>query len=175
MQLALLDPTHTSWWLQVTPAGELTVHSTLALTLREPVIQPNPIRYIEVRVSDDVVWYVTVDSMGLVQTSTTQPGISGIPGPLQLYDTSGEPWGLRVTQAGEVQLVSGYLTSYEEGTYCRLCSAHRLAFDPDPRIHLGSGKVCPCGGEKLVGWLARFRDEQGLPGENFVAPWDITP
>ncbi len=40
---------------------------------------------------------------------------------------------------------------------------NRIAFDPDPRIHFGSGRLSPVDGSPLTGYFARFRDQDGNP------------
>lgn len=45
----------------------------------------------------------------------------------------------------------------------RLCPIHRLAFDDDPTHYHGAGRNCPAGGERLVGYLARYRESDGTP------------
>ena len=41
------------------------------------------------------------------------------------------------------------------------CHIHKLPHDPDPRIYFGAGRTCPEGGERLVGTLARWREQGG--------------
>ena len=57
--------------------------------------------------------------------------------------------------------------------FVRWCPIHRVAFDDDPTIYRGAGRRCPVGGELLMGYLARWRDPDGIPiadapGEDFL-------
>lgn len=65
---------------------------------------------------------------------------------------------MAVDGEGIEELVEG-----EDPGYLRFCPIHRLPHSPDSRIYRGAGRLCPRGGEPLVGYLARFRDDQGLP------------
>ncbi len=54
----------------------------------------------------------------------------------------------------------------------RFCPIHRVAFDPDPTIYRDAGRCCPVAGERLVGFLARWREADGSPLMELPLPWD---
>ena len=56
--------------------------------------------------------------------------------------------------------------------YVRFCPIHRLAFDPDSTVYRDAGRCCPQGGEVLRGYLARFRDLDGMPEMTLPNFWD---
>lgn len=58
--------------------------------------------------------------------------------------------------------------------FIRWCPLHRVAFDADPRIYRGAGRLCPVGGEQLRGFLQRYRDMDGVPVTEELPPafWD---
>jgi hypothetical protein len=181
MKLGLLDSTGVIWWVQITPTGDLTTALSPPPAPSEPVVLGSPVPWLQVTSNNGTVWYITVTVLGDIQTTRTPP--TGTGDPLiqgrQLYDTTGQPWSITVTATGDVQLIAGTLmsalTSYEDSAYTRFCPIHRLPHDPDPRIYRDAGRACPCGGERLIGYLARFRDEQGLPGDAELVPWNWVP
>ena len=48
-----------------------------------------------------------------------------------------------------------------------LCSIHRHVFDADPIHYFGSPRLCNVGGERLIGTLARWRDQYGDPQDSY--------
>ncbi len=64
------------------------------------------------------------------------------------------------------------LITWVDASYLRFCPLHRLPHDADSVQYRDAGRCCPRGGERLVGWLARFRDDQGLPVDDGPDVWD---
>ncbi len=51
----------------------------------------------------------------------------------------------------------------------RFCPIHKLPHSPDARIYHLAGRACPEGGERLIGVLARWREQDGSP-EDMLPP-----
>lgn len=64
------------------------------------------------------------------------------------------------------------LIPWVDASYIRFCPVHRLAFDADPVQYKDAGRCCPRGGEPLRGFLARFRDTDGIPQPAESDFWD---
>ncbi len=64
------------------------------------------------------------------------------------------------------------LISWVDPNFVRFCHIHKICFDSDPVAYRDAGRCCPKGGERLVGYLARFRDDQGLPVDDGSDVWD---